>query len=478
MPKGRRDTLLRVANVNPDSVTTHTDRVLYCAIGMFVLLYFVYATVGGAAFIDASSNYAHPWYRWMVGPLIAAGVVAYDRAVVGRVSISYEKLDSPDPKDFLKRPTVSLYAGRLALALLFAVLITEPLMLARYQGEIDARLNQVQNEQLSSIDTGGVIATYNAQLTQLKNDEAADDAAVKDLTDRAAQKRHDARALYQQALADASGDGVTHTGGCPKGGYCYNLVLQSRALDKQAASLDAQSGQLLGTQRPDRDERARQESDLSQQITGQRAANTTAVSADAGFGARTAAMWHLVRSDFWGVGVFYVGITLLLVALDCAAVALKFASRGNAYERNEARVARRREHEAALIHEREIHDARNYGQAMAKVVASGIEAASHDEQVGRAAAARASAVLRTAVVSSEDSPTLHMGNGVTGDKPALHAAREDAPADDLAAGYVRNGRHRRPLRLPVIDPGEVRALPPHNGQHYKPLNPGSDRIHS
>src|SRR4051794_21343384 len=202
MPKGRRDTLLRVANVNPDSVTTHTDRVLYSAIGMFVLLYFVYATVGGAAFIDAGSNYTHPWYRWMVGPLVAAGVVAYDRAVVGRVSISYEKLDSPDPKDFLKRPTFSLYAGRLALALLFAVLITEPLMLARYQGEIDARLNQVHNEQLSSIDTGGVIATYNAQLAQLKKDEAAADAAVQGLTDRAAQKRHDARALYRQALSD------------------------------------------------------------------------------------------------------------------------------------------------------------------------------------------------------------------------------------------------------------------------------------
>lgn len=57
MPKGRRDVLLRVANVNPDSVTTHTDRVLYSAIGAFILLYFVYATLGGAAFIDAGSNY-------------------------------------------------------------------------------------------------------------------------------------------------------------------------------------------------------------------------------------------------------------------------------------------------------------------------------------------------------------------------------------------------------------------------------------
>jgi hypothetical protein len=479
MSRGRRDTLLRVANVNPESVTTHTDRVLYSAIGMFVLLYFVYATIGGAAFIDAGSNYTHPWYRWMVGPLVAAGVVAYDRAVVGRVSISYDKLDSTDPKDFLKRPTISLYLGRLALALLFAVLITEPLMLARYQGEIDARLNEVHNEQLSSIDTSGAIATYTAQLNQLKKDEAADDAAVRDLTDRAAQKRHDARSLYQQALADSSGRGVTHSGGCPRGGYCYNLVLQSRALDKQAAALDAQAGQLLATQRTDREARAREQSDLSQRISSQRSDNSAAVKADAGFGARTAAMWHLVTSDFWGVGVFYAGITLLLVALDCAAVALKFASRGNAYERNEARVARRREHEAALIHEREIHDARNYGEAMAKVIASGIAAAAHDEQVGRAAAARASAVLRTAVVSGEESPGLHKGNGVTGEKPALHAAREDGPAPaEPPAGQPRNGRHRRPLRLPVVDASDVRSLPPHNGRHYRPINPGSDRIHS
>jgi hypothetical protein len=74
MPR-RRHLLLRVANVNPDSVTTHTDRVLYSAIGVFILLYFVYATVGGAAFADASANYTHPWWMWLVGPLVATGVV-------------------------------------------------------------------------------------------------------------------------------------------------------------------------------------------------------------------------------------------------------------------------------------------------------------------------------------------------------------------------------------------------------------------
>ena len=60
MPQARRALLLRIANVNQGSVSTHSDRVLYRSIGVFILLYFVYATVGGAAFIDASSGYRHP----------------------------------------------------------------------------------------------------------------------------------------------------------------------------------------------------------------------------------------------------------------------------------------------------------------------------------------------------------------------------------------------------------------------------------
>jgi hypothetical protein len=454
-----------VANVNPGSVTTHTDRVLYSAIGVFIVLYFAYATVGGAAFIDASSNYQQPWYRWLVGPLVAAGVVAYDRAVVGRVSISYDKLDSTDPREFLRKPTFGLYAGRLALALLFAVLITEPLMLARYQGEIDARLNEVHNSQLSTIDTHGVIGTFTARLAQLKQENAADDAAVQDLTDRAAQKRSDARSLYQQALKDSDGDGVTHSAGCPRDGYCDHLVQRSRALDDQAEVLDGQAGRLLATQRTSRAARAAEQADLTQRISDQRRDNGRAVKSDSGFGARTAAMWHLVTSDFWGVGVFYLGITLLLVALDCAAVGLKFVSRGNAYERNEARIARRREHEAALLHEREIHDARTYTAAMAKVVADGIEVASHDEEVARESAERASAVLRTSLAPEPAPEDVHtmLPHGGRHHRPI----RSELVEPEIVEEPLRNGRHRRPPRTPVIISEDVKALPAnHHGRHY------------
>ncbi|WP_229071506.1 DUF4407 domain-containing protein [Actinoplanes sp. DH11] len=398
MRTGLGHLLLRVANVNPRSVTTHSDRVLYRSIGVFILLYFVYATVGGAAFIDASTGYAHPWYQWLVGPLVGIGVVAYDRAVVGRVAVNFERLDSTDPRHLLRPPTAGLYLGRLGLALLFAVVVTEPLMLSRYQGEIDARLAQVHGSQLSELDAGGPVAGYTARLAALREDTAREDSEVRALTGAAAGKRADARLLYRQALADSAGRGVTGRSGCPRGGYCHQLVQRSRALDDQAVALDRQAAALQRDLRAVRAARAAEQAGLTERITAEHAANVAVVRADAGFGARTAAMWHLIKADFWGVGLFYFGVALLLVALDCAAIGLKFASRGNAYERSEARAARLREHEASLIHEREVHDARTYGDVTAKVIADGIEAASHDDGLVRAATEHARAVLHTAVV--------------------------------------------------------------------------------
>ena len=396
----RRRLLLRIANVNPANVTTHSDRVLYSSIGVFIVLYFAYATVGGAAFVDASANYTHPWWQWLVGPLVATGVVAYDRAVVGRVAINYADLDSPDPGHLLRRPTFGLYAGRIALALLFAVIITEPLMLARYRGEIDNRLNDVHNQQISVIEVGGAIAAYDARLQGLKRQTAAENRAVRTLNTRAAEKRRDARQLYRQAIADSAGDGVSRKAGCPDGGYCDALVRRSRGLDDQAGRLDAQAARLQETQKPARTARAGEEADLTSKIAEQRTANADAIRADAGFGARTKAMSYLVASDFWGIGVFYLGIALLLVALDCAAVGLKFVSRGNAYERAEARDARAREHRAVIGYEQGLRDGRRYAEATSRVMAEGIGTASREERLTEVATERARAQLYDTIVEA------------------------------------------------------------------------------
>ena len=399
MPLARRAVLLRIANVNQGSVSTHSDRVLYRSIGVFILLYFVYATVGGAAFIDASSGYGHPWWQWLVGPLVGIGVVAYDRAVVGRVAINYDDVASADPDRLLRKKTFGLYLGRLGLALLFAVMITEPLMLARYRGEIDAQLNRVHNQQLAGADTSGAIATYGARIDELKRQSLADTGAVAALNTLAAGKRRDARTLYRQAISDSTGDGVSRLRGCPADGYCAVLVRRSRSLDDQAAGLDAQAVELQAGQRAAQAARSAEEEDLTAKIATQRTANISAINADDGFGARTKAMWHLVLSDFWGVGVFYVGIALLLVALDCAAVALKFVSHGNAYERTEARLARQREHEAILAYEQGVLDAEAFGSATARVLAHGIDEAVQDEDLAREAFERAAERLRGAVTA-------------------------------------------------------------------------------
>jgi hypothetical protein len=402
----RHSLLLRVANVNPASVRIHTDRVLYSAIGVFILLYFGYATVGAAAFADASSNYTHPWWQWLIGPPVALAVIAFDRAVVGRVAVNLADLDSTDPAHLLKRRTFGLYAGRLLLALLFAVIITEPLMLSRYQPEINAYLNGVHSAELSRADSTGVIAAYTAQIAELKRRDAADDAAVANLHRLAADKRAEAARLYEQALADANGAGVTHSAGCPAGGYCNALVQRSRAVGTEASALDAQAQQLQQDQRAARGARAAQQADLEQQIGRQRAANLAAISADAGFGARTKAMWHLVTSDFWGVGFFYVGIALVLILLDCAAVALKLVSHGNAYERAEAREARRLEHEAAARHDHDVRITRAtadaYAEATLDIVTNGIRTAGQEQVLFDTATEHARVRLAAAVADDLD----------------------------------------------------------------------------
>ncbi|MFB9443875.1 DUF4407 domain-containing protein [Dactylosporangium vinaceum] len=340
--------------MNPASVRTHTDRALYGSIGIFIVLYGVYAIVGAASFVDASTNYAHPWWQWLVGPPVALAVIAYDRAVVGRVAVNFEHLDSADPHQLLKRRTFGLYAGRIVLALLFAVVITEPLMLARYKGEIDAYLGTVHNRQLIQLEQGGAIAAFQKQVDGLRAQDAADDTAVADLHRLAADKRKESAAVYDQALADSRADGVSRRAGCPAGGYCDTLVQQSRALMDEATRLDGEAVALRTSQDPARKTRADQVASLLAQIAEQRTDNRASVEAGAGFGARTTAMWHLVTSDFWGFGFFYLGVAALLVCLDCAAVWLKLVSHGNGYERTEAREARRRELSETKRHEQEL----------------------------------------------------------------------------------------------------------------------------
>jgi hypothetical protein len=193
---------------------------------------------------------------------------------------------------------------------------------------------------------------------------------------------------------------VSRKSGCPSGGYCDTLVKRSRGLDDEAAKLDAQAARLQEGQRPARTARAAEEADLTGKIAEQRTANATAIRADAGFGARTKAMWYLVTTDFWGIGAFYIGVALLLVALDCAAVGLKLVSHGNAYERTEARQAREHEHKAAVGYEQGLKDVRRYAEATSRVMAEGIGKASRDAQLADMAIERARAHLYDTVASS------------------------------------------------------------------------------
>jgi hypothetical protein len=335
--------LLRIANVNPANVKQHSDRVVYRAIGMFLIVYCGYATVGGVQFVNAFTNYADPWWRWLVGPLVAAAVVTYDRAVVGQVSVNLDDPAAKDPGTLLRRRRWSLYAVRSLIAVLVAFAVTEPIMLGLYRGEIDARLAARHSAELDRANTSGAAGDYRSQLANLTRQNAADDDAVTTLMEQATRLRQQAAADYDRADAESKGKGVTGRPGCPAGGECARLKAQSAQLNAQADSFGQQATKLRVDQAAARRARDTAAADLERKIAEQTDLNGTAVRGDAGFGARTAAMLALVRSDPWGIGRTYVMFALLLILLDCAAVALKFVTYGNGYERAEAADARRAE---------------------------------------------------------------------------------------------------------------------------------------
>nr|BFE56098.1 hypothetical protein GCM10020063_006240 [Dactylosporangium thailandense] len=394
--------------MNPDNVRSHSDRVLYSAIGVFILLYFAYATVGGAVFIDTSANYTHPWWRWLVGPMIALAVIAYDRAVVGRVATNFDDLENEDPSRLVKRRTVGLYLGRFVLALLVAVVITEPLMLDRYKGEIDNYLNDKQNVAAEQARSAGAIKGYEDEKARIDTQNTADDDAVNKLTKSATDKRSEAADIYKQALADSEGDGVTHKSGCPAGGYCDSLVKRSNQLRDEAKQLDDEAAALRQQQQAGRDSRAARKRELDGLIAKAQDENLQVIKANSGFGARTAAMWHLIVSDFLGVGVFYLGTALLLIALDCAAIGLKLVSHGNAYERAEARQSREQELMSRVRHKRRVETVQKaedaYGEVASEIVTDSIRGAADERRLRREAAREAREHLRTTLHD-----TMHVG---------------------------------------------------------------------
>jgi hypothetical protein len=82
-------------------------------------------------------------------------------------------------------------------------------------------------------------------------------------------------------------------------------------------------------------------------------------------------------------------------------------------------------------------------------------------------------VLRSAVISPDPATDVRDLQAHDGQRhrPLHSQLLPSEETDDQEPVPVRNGRHRRPLRLPVIDAQEIQPRPnahngsPHNGSH-------------
>ena len=335
-----RQGLLRIANVNPQSVLTNSDEVLYCAIGCFICLYVPYAVLGGAEFIKASNGGKGVWWQWLVGLVIAFAVITFDRAIVGRVTANYSNLSVDDENNLVRKPKRGVYIARAGFAVLMAVVITEPIMIARYGREIQQRIAQVANTNVTNVATKGAVPTLTTQLSKLQAQDAAATGAVNALSNQANADNTQGQQLHQQALADGGGRGISGLSGCPKNGECWTLEQESQRAYAAATAAQNQATALQASQAPEATARAAQEKAIESQIKNIQGSGVVAATQDDGFGAQSSAMWYLAVHDFWGIGLFYFSTALLLLALDCAAILLKLTSFNNGYERAEARRSR------------------------------------------------------------------------------------------------------------------------------------------
>jgi serine/threonine protein kinase len=92
--------LLGIANVERRDITQHTDRVRYTAIGLFMVLFSLYAFGGWLAFLSSAGIGELGRYGWVIsvcGALLGAGAtLAFDRVLVGTTKPALDYNRAPD----------------------------------------------------------------------------------------------------------------------------------------------------------------------------------------------------------------------------------------------------------------------------------------------------------------------------------------------------------------------------------------------
>jgi serine/threonine protein kinase len=225
--------LLGLANVDRRDVVDHSDRVRYTAIGIFMVLFTMYAIAGWIAFLSSAglrSLGSVGLAVEIVGALFGAGAtLAFDRVLVGttKPKLDYEfgevtdagessRSGSPathDHEGFLPslvaKSSRGPIAARLLIALVIGVFVTQAVDLKVFAGDIDS---QRADDQVGTLrrEQRETVARHAAEVKQHEASVRLVTRQFKEATIREAQAKSGSHGICEQHLFHSTAPSRCH----------------------------------------------------------------------------------------------------------------------------------------------------------------------------------------------------------------------------------------------------------------------------
>ncbi len=327
---GKESRLLNFAGVDSQWVESR-ERAQYGAIGVALIVYFIYICLGAAAvgWQATESVIVALVGGFVFGPLLGAALVNLDRTIVATVSSDLNELHNGTTDSPIRR-TPSFWVGmivRVSIAVIAAFLIGEAINVQIHEKDVSEFLQGRQEEEV----TNAYIAIDNNWESVIAESRQQVDTA-KSNRDSVENKETE---YLKMARDEAEGLGVTQRPTC--GPECKKYIKKA---EEAAKRWNAQSATLnKAVSDAENDLRSREEEALKEKRDTEAAIKSEV----SGPMARSRALIEVARSD-WLTGVKYVALVVLFMAIELTAILIKLLTLNSAYEREMARQRREREY--------------------------------------------------------------------------------------------------------------------------------------
>lgn len=323
----KRNALIDLAGV--DSTAVHdNERRHYSAIGLALIVYLVYIVLGVFAFAHQVSDDLTTalWAAAIVGPLLGAALVNFDRSIVNSIRPNLSNLRDPTEPPLLKGGwgySVNILV-RVIATILIAFLIGSAVDVELHRRDVMPIVAEEQAAMRTTLDNE-VAARFGERQKDVKKQ-------LSDAKKEQSSAQGRGEKLRKAAKKERQGKGATGIKGC--GPRCQQLLDDATEADKAYIK---QSEKLQDAV----DKAADASTTLASEITEFKKPELERIQQATGPIAQAKALWNLSLRDTYTM-VTNIGLIAVFMVIELFAVAMKLATSGNAYERAQGARARLR----------------------------------------------------------------------------------------------------------------------------------------